>query len=117
MGYFDTAIMPVLKDEQEAYLRHARAAAPLFKRHGAIRVIEAWADDVPEGKVTSLPMAVKCEKGEIVAISYVEWPDKETRDASLPKVMEAMQKEMPSEQPPFDMKRMVFGGFQSILDE
>ena len=65
-----------------------RTALAIFKEHGALRCVECWGDDVPEGKVTSFPMAVKRKDDETVVFSWVEWPSKEARDAGMEKVMD-----------------------------
>ena len=73
---------------REAYRKHAEEALAIFKEHGATRCVECWGDDVPDGKVTSFPMAVKRKDDETVVFSWVEWPSKEARDAGMKKVME-----------------------------
>ena len=91
---------------------------------GALRVIECWGDDVPEGKSTDFRMAVKAEPGEAVLFSWIEWPDKETRDAGMAKMTEMMtdpSKADPRMDPeknpmPFDGKRMIFGGFVPVVE-
>ena len=80
-GYVDGYLLPVPEGKKEAYRAMAQKAAGKFKDYGAVRVVEAWGDDVPEGKVTDYQRAVKAEDGEGIVYSYVEWPDKETRDA------------------------------------
>ena len=92
----------------------------VFLEAGASRVLECWPDDVRRGDTTDLFRAVRAEEGEAVLLSIVEWPDKETRDRGLEKI-EAMQKTDPrldvERHPlPFDGKRMIFGGFQTILE-
>jgi uncharacterized protein YbaA (DUF1428 family) len=77
--------------------------------------LEAWGDDVPDGKVTDYKMAVKAEEGEQVVFSWVEWPDKATRDAGWAKIMEDERMKPPADVP-FDGKRMFWGGFEKILD-
>lgn len=116
MAYFDVALVPVPSDAKVKYLEHAKEALALFKNHGALRVLETWGNDISEGEVTSFPMSVKLEEGETVVCSMIEWPDKATRDAALPKVMEDMQTKMTTEMP-FDGKRLIFGGFDAILDQ
>ena len=91
----------------------ATTAAPIFKEFGALRVVECWGDDVPEGKLTSFPMAVKCEPDETVVFSWVEWPSKQIRDEGMQKTM--ADPRMASCEMPFDGKRMIFGGFQAIV--
>ncbi|HET9355022.1 MAG TPA: DUF1428 domain-containing protein [Sphingomicrobium sp.] len=114
-GYTDGYILPVPADKKDAYRDMAQSMAAKFKDMGALRVVEAWGDDVPDGKVTDYKRAVKAEEGENVVYSYVEWPDKETRDAAWAKMMNDPEMSSPSEMP-FDGKRMFWGGFKPILD-
>ncbi len=112
-GYTDGFVVPVPTENKEAYRAMAQDMAGKFKDAGAVRVVEAWGDDVPDGKVTDYKRAVKAEDGETVVYSYVEWPDKATRDAAWAKMME--NPEMPSDMP-FDGKRMFWGGFEPMID-
>lgn len=113
MGYTDGFIAPAR--DREAYRAMAARAAPLFLEHGATRVVEAWGDDVREGKVTDFRKAVKAEEGENVVFSWVEWPSKEARLEGWKKVMDDPRMK-PEGEMPFDGKRMFFGGFAPILD-
>ena len=115
-GYVDGYLVPVAADKKDAYLAMARKAAGKFKEYGAVRVVEAWGDDVPRGKVTDFQRAVKAEDGENIIYSYVEWPDKETRDRGWQKMM-ADPDMQPDGEMPFDGKRMFWGGFSPILDQ
>lgn len=117
MSYVDGFVLAVPAANKQAYIEHARNASPLMKEFGVQRMVECWGDDVPDGKVTDFRKAVKAENEEVVLFSWFEWPDKETRDAGVRKMMEdPRMKEMGSTMP-FDGKRMIFGGFQPILDE
>jgi uncharacterized protein YbaA (DUF1428 family) len=116
-GYTDGYVVPVPKGNKNAYREMAVKAADVFKEYGATRVVEAWGDDVPEGKVTDFRRAVKAEEGENVVFSFVEWPDKATRDAAWPKIMEDERMQPDQDKMPFDGKRMFWGGFKPILDE
>ena len=87
-GYADGYVVPVPNGNKKAYREMAAKAADVFKEYGATRVVEAWGDDVPDGKVTDFKRAVKAKQGENVVFSFVEWPDKATRDAAWPKIME-----------------------------
>ena len=98
------------------YRKHAEEALVIFKEHGATRCVECWADDVPDGKVTSFPMAVKRKDDEAVVFSWVEWPSKEARDAGMKKVMEDPRMPQDMSAMPFDGQRMIYGGFQPIVD-
>ena len=114
-GYTDGYILPVPNDKKDAYRDMAEKAAAKFQEFGALRVVEAWGDDVPDGKVTDYKRAVKAEEGENVVYSYVEWPDKETRDQAWAKMMNDPEMQ-PQGEMPFDGKRMFWGGFRPILD-
>ena len=114
-GYVDGYLLPVPEGRKEDYRAMAQKAAGKFKSYGAVRVVEAWGDDVPEGKVTDFQRAVKAEDGEGIIYSYVEWPDKETRDKGWEKMM-ADPDMQPDGDMPFDGKRMFWGGFRPIVD-
>lgn len=117
MKYVDGFVVAVPADKKEAYIALAAKAAPLFKEFGATRVVECWADDVPDGKLTDFRMAVKAEDNEEVVFSWIEYPSKEVRDAANAKMMaDPRMKEM-GDSMLFDGKRMIYGGFAPILDE
>jgi uncharacterized protein YbaA (DUF1428 family) len=79
-------------------------------------VVECWGDDVPDGKVTSFPMAVKCKDDEAVVFSWIIWPSRQERDEGNKKVMADPRMKMDMDNPPFDGKRMIYGGFEVLLD-
>lgn len=116
MSYVDGFIVPVPEDKKEAYREMAAKAAPIFREHGATRVVEAWGNDLPRGKTTDFYMAAKTEDGENVVFSWITWPSKEARDAGWEKVM-ADERMKPPADMPFDGKRMFWGGFEPIVDE
>jgi uncharacterized protein YbaA (DUF1428 family) len=116
-GYADGYVLPVPDGNKEAYRELATKAADVFKEYGATRVVEAWGDDVPDGKVTDFKRAVKAKSGENVVFSFVEWPDKKTRDAAWPKIMADQRMKPDQNKMPFDGQRMFWGGFSSILDQ
>jgi uncharacterized protein YbaA (DUF1428 family) len=113
MTYVDGFLAPVHTD-RETYLAFAAKAAEVFKDHGASRIVETWSDDVPHGQVTDFYRAVDAREGEAVVFSWIEWPDKATRDAGMKKVMDDSR--MQGDDMPFDGKRMVYGGFAAIFD-
>ena len=115
MGYTDGFVAPAR--DKEAYREMAARAAPVFLEHGATRVVEAWGDDIRDGKVTDFRKAVKAEEGENIVFSWIEWPSKEARVAGWEKVMadERMKPPEPDKMP-FDGKRMFWGGFAPIVD-
>jgi uncharacterized protein YbaA (DUF1428 family) len=112
-GYVDGYIVAAPEANREAYRAVAAEAAEHFARLGALRTVEAWGDDVPVGRVTDFRRAVKAKEGEAVIFSWVEWPDKETREAAWKRFAE--ENPMTGE-PPFDGQRMVYGGFVPILE-
>jgi len=117
MTYIDGFLAPVAAGTSaETYRDFAARAAPIFKDHGATRVVEGWGDDVPDGKVTDFRRAVQASEGETVVFSWIEWPDKATRDAGMKKLMEDPRMQPGAEPMPFDGKRMIYGGFACLLD-
>ncbi len=116
MTYVDGFVIPVPRANKDAYRKMAAEVAPIFKEHGALKVVECWGDDVPAGVVTSFPMAVQCKDDEVVVFSWIVWPSKAVRDAGNEKVM-ADPRMQPPATPVFDGKRMIFGGFETLLDE
>lgn len=115
MDYVDGYLIPVPNAKKEDYRRLAEKAATVFKDHGALTVVECWGDDVPEGKVTSFPMAVKRKDDETVVFSWITWPSKAVRDAGMKKAMEDPRMDQDMKNMPFDGQRMIFGGFQVIV--
>jgi uncharacterized protein YbaA (DUF1428 family) len=116
MGYTDGFIVPVPDGKKEAYRAMAAKAAPIFQEYGALRVVEAWGDDIPDGKVTDYRRATKAEEGENVVFSWVEWPSKAVRDEGWAKIMTDERMKPDHENTPFDGKRMFWGGFAPLLD-
>ena len=114
-AYADGFVVPVPEAKREAYRELATKMAGVFRDHGASRVVEAIADDVKHGEVTDFYCAVKAEDGETVVFSFIEWPDKKTRDEAWAKMMsdETMK---PEGDMPFSGQRMFWGGFEKIVD-
>ena len=108
MKYVDGFVVAVPADKKDAYREMAAKAAPLFKEFGALRIVECWASDVPDGKA---------EENEEVVFSWIEYPSKEVRDAANQKMMSDPRMKEFGESMPFDGKRMIYGGFESIIDE
>lgn len=116
MTYITVAVYAVPTANKDVFIQHAKKIAPLFTKHGALSAVDCWGDDVPEGEVTSFPMAVKCEPGETVAYSHVIWPDKATHDANMEKVMGDMQAQSDGNPMPFDGNRMIFASFETVAE-
>lgn len=117
MTYLEGFVAAVPTANKDAYRKHAEDAAPLFREFGAARMVETWGDNVPKGKVTDFYGAVQAKDDETVVFSWFEYPDKATRDAANEKMMSDERMEKMGETMPFDGKRMIFGGFEAIVDE
>ena len=114
-SYTDGFVVPVPEGNRDAYRELAAKMAKVFRQHGATRVVEAIADDVSHGKVTDFYRAVKAEDGETVVFSFIEWPDKKSRDDAWAKIM-ADESLKPEGEMPFNGQRMFWGGFEPIVD-
>src|SRR5262249_13425835 len=113
--YVDGFVAAVPTAKREDYRKHAELAAPVFKEHGALKMVEGG-DDVPDGKLTSFPMAVKKKDDETVVFSWIVWPSRQARDEGMKKVM-ADPRIQPDVNPmPFDGKRLIYGGFEVLVD-
>jgi uncharacterized protein YbaA (DUF1428 family) len=116
MTYVDGFVAAVPTANREIFKKHAEAAAVVFKEHGALKVVECWGNDVPDGQTTSFPMAVKREEDETVVFSWITWPSHEVRNEGMKKAM-ADPRLQPDRNPmPFDGKRLIYGGFEVLLD-
>ena len=116
MAYVDGFVAAVPNANKQKFLDHARYSAQIFKDHGAAKVVENWGDDVPDGELTSFPLAVKLEEGETVVMGWIHWPSKDVRDAAFEKAMEDPRMQEIFENMPLDGKRLIFGGFETILE-
>jgi uncharacterized protein YbaA (DUF1428 family) len=114
-SYTDGFIVPVPEAKREAYRELAASMAKVFRQHGADRVVESIADDVAHGEVTDFYRAVKAQDGETIVFSFIEWPDKATRDKAWEAIM-ADESLRPQGEMPFDGKRMFWGGFEKVID-
>jgi uncharacterized protein YbaA (DUF1428 family) len=115
MTYVDGFVAAVPTANREVYLKHAQDAAQVFRDHGALSVVECWGDDVPEGKLTSFPMAVKRQDDETVVFSWVTWASRKARDEGWTQVMADPRMQPDTNPMPFDAKRLIYGGFEMIL--
>jgi uncharacterized protein YbaA (DUF1428 family) len=117
-------VIAVPTANKQKFIDHARQGDSVFIDLGATRVVECWGDDVSDGEVTDFRKAVQAEADETVVFSWIEWPDKDTRDAAFAKMTDWMNNPEtadprmdPKKNPmPFDGKRMIFGGFAPIVE-
>jgi uncharacterized protein YbaA (DUF1428 family) len=115
MSYIDGFVIAVPHANRDKFIGHAKTFDVVFLEFGATRVLECWGDDVPEGKLTDFRRAVQAKPDESVVFSWIEWPDKATRDAGMEKVMKDPRMDAAGDLP-FDGKRMIFGGFTPVVD-
>lgn len=116
--YVDGFVLPVPKDNLDAYRRMARKAGKIWREYGALEYIECVEDDVKPGKHTSFPQAVKRKPGEVVVFSWIVYTSRRHRDAVNNKVMKdpRLAPMMDPKAMPFDGKRMFWGGFKSFVE-
>lgn len=117
MSYVDGYVIPVPKANKEAYIEQAKLMAQVFKENGAVEIYENWADDVPEGEVTSFSLAVQRQENEDVVFSWVVWPSKSVREEGWKAVMDDPRMDPNANPMPFDGKRLIYGGFQTVIHE
>jgi uncharacterized protein YbaA (DUF1428 family) len=124
MTYIDGFVIACPAANKDKFIVHAKEGDSVFMDMGALRVVECWGDDVPDGKTTDFRKAVKAEADEVVLFSWIEWPDKATRDAAMARMTEMMNnpdkvdpRMDPARNPmPFDGTRLIFGGFTPIVE-
>lgn len=117
MAYVDGYVIAVPNANKTAYIELAALSAAVFTDHGATSVVESWGDDIPGGKLTSFPLAVQCKDDETVVFSWVTWPSKPARDKGMKAAMEDSRfEDWTPDSMPFDGKRMIFGGFETIVE-
>ena len=114
-GHYRCSEIPfVFPISKQKFIEHAKLGDSVFTDLGALRVVECWADDVTEGKVTDFGKAVQAKPNESVVFSWIEWPDKETRDTAMQKMMSDQfddeRMDPDKNPPPFDGKRLIYGG-------
>jgi uncharacterized protein YbaA (DUF1428 family) len=116
MNYIDGFVIAVTTANKEAYKAYSEKSSVLFKEFGVLQIVEGWADDAQPGKLTSFPQAVMCNEDETVVFSWMTWPSKEVRDAAWEKMM-ADPRFAPENMPmPFDGKRLIYGGFEKLVE-
>ncbi len=116
MAYVDGFVVPVPKAKLDAYKAMAETAGGIWKEHGALAFVECVADDVPYGELTSFPRAVQANEDEVVVFSWIVYPSREDRDAINAKVMADPRLDMDPANMPFDGKRMIYGGFRTLVE-
>lgn len=115
MSYIDGFVIAVPTANKQKFIDHANKGDPVFLELGALRILECWAEDVPHGKQTDFYRAVEAKEDESIVFSWVEWPDKATRDAAMKKMMDDPRMTPENNPMPFDGKRMIFGGFVPVV--
>ena len=114
MHYVDAMLCAVPTANKETYLAHAEKAADAFERHGALAVAECWGADVPEGRTNSLHTAVMRRPDETVVFSWIVWPSKAVRDEAWQRITDDPM--FSQQQMPFDGQRLIYGGFDAVLE-
>jgi uncharacterized protein YbaA (DUF1428 family) len=117
MSYIEGFVVAVPEKNKDAYVKLAHEHAPMFKEFGVSRMVETWGDDVPDGKVTDFRRAVKAEPGEAIVFSWFEFPSKQIRDAANEKMSSDPRMQPNGDGAPFDGMRMIWAGFETLLDE
>ena len=118
MHYVDGFVVPVPRKNLKAYKRMAMKASKVWRDHGALEVVECLADDVKKGKWTSFPRSVKLKPGEVVVFSYIVYKSRKDRDRVMGKVMKdpRLADMMNPKEMAFDGKRMIWGGFKTMVE-
>jgi uncharacterized protein YbaA (DUF1428 family) len=124
MGYIDGFVIAVPTANKQKFIDHAKLGDSVFKDLGATRILECWGDDLPDGKLTDFRKAVQAKEDETVVFSWIEWPDKQTRDAAFDKMKDWMEhpenadpRMNPEKNPmPFDGARLIYGGFIPVVE-
>ncbi len=121
MSFVDGYLIAVPAASKQKFIAQAKDMDQFFMDMGAIRVMECWGEDVPRGKLTDFYRAVQAKEDETVVFSWIEWPDKATRDAAMSRMHDLMEAgtedrfNMEMNPPCFDGKRMIFGGFVPVV--
>ena len=115
MPYVDGYVLAVPTANREKYRALAEKASAVFREKGALSVMECWGDDVPPGKLTSFPLAVQCQADETVVFSWITWPSREVRDKGNAEAMADPRMQPTAGEMPFDGKRMIYGGFTTLV--
>lgn len=116
MTYVDGYVLAVPRDKKEAYAIQAEVFASFAKRHGALSIMESWQDEVSEGKLSDFFRAVQCKADEAVVFAWTIWPSKKVRDAGIKAMQEEPAFADQMKDLPFDVSRMIFGGFETFIE-
>ena len=118
MTYVQGFVAAVPEANREAYRQRSEAMAAILRANGALQMVECWQADVPEGKLTSFPMAVQRKEGEAIVFSWLVWPSKETAEAAMKAMMgdEKVRREFDGMDKIFDGRRMIYGGFDVMVE-
>jgi uncharacterized protein YbaA (DUF1428 family) len=116
MAYVDGFVVAVPKQNLKSYEEMARLAGKVWKEHGALTYVECVGDDVPYGELTSFPRSVQAKEDEVVVFSWITYPSREERDAINAKVMSDPRLQDSMNNAPFDAKRMIYGGFKTLME-
>jgi uncharacterized protein YbaA (DUF1428 family) len=116
MAFINGMVAAVPKANKQAFIDHAISSSAIFKEYGALSVVDNWAVDVPDGTLTSFPMAVKKTDDEEVVFSWITWPSKEVADGAWEQIMQDPRMSQETNPMPFDGKRLIFGGFETIVE-
>lgn len=114
MTYVDGFVAAVPKQNQQKFIEHSKLFTEIVMENGAINVVDCWEDDVPDGKITSMPKAVMKREDEVIVFSWIVWPSKEVRDSGMEKLMKDPRASEEQNPMPFDGKRLIYGGFKVI---
>ena len=120
MSYIDGFVIAVATKDKQQFIAFAKHSNPVLKELGAIRSMDCWADDIPQGTLTDFRKAVNATDQETIVFSWVEWPDKETRDHGMARLSELAKTDERFDREkfpvPFDSERMIMGGFETIVE-
>ncbi len=116
MPYVDGFVLAVPKDRLEDYRKMAELGATVWMEHGALSYVECVGDDVPHGTLTSFPRAVQATDDEVVVFSWITYASRQARDEINKKVLSDPRMDHDPASMPFDGKRMIYGGFTTLLE-
>lgn len=118
MKYVDGYVLPVPKKNLPAYRRMAQKAGTIWREHGALEVRECVGDDLENKMAATFPPTIKVKRGETVVFSWIAFKSRAHRDSVNARVMEdpRLAKMMDHKPMPFDVKRMLYGGFEVMVD-